>query len=69
VRVSCRVGDTCLPGDYADVDGVAATCTRCGHAEEAYGTSGASVRSCLARMRGSCPRGEKNYYAAEPKES
>ena len=51
------------------VPSVTATCTRCGHETESYGTSDASVRRCLALMRGECPEGEglgsEYYYFAE----
>jgi hypothetical protein len=41
------------------------TCSECGHEVEAYGTSGASIRSCLARMREECPEEEFNFYTAD----
>ena len=46
------------------VDGVEATCSRCGHATEAFGTCDASVRRCLVALREECPRGEQNFYFA-----
>ena len=46
-----------LEGDYsAEVEGVRATCSRCGHETESFGTSGASVRRCLVLLREECPR-------------
>jgi hypothetical protein len=62
VRVACDVGTTYLEGDYAEVEGVCATCRRCGHETESYGTSDASVRRCLALLREECPNEESNYY-------
>jgi hypothetical protein len=71
-RVPCAIEDTELEGDYADADGypvlvegVCATCSRCGHETESYGTSDRSVRRCLALMREECPEGQSNYYVAE----
>ena len=62
-RVPCEVAEVELEGDYSsEVDGVIATCSRCGHETESFGTSDASVRRCLALLREECPRGEHNFY-------
>lgn len=63
MRVTCDIGETELGGDYGPVPGTAATCTRCGHTTESFGTSAASERRCLVLMREECPAGEANFYA------
>lgn len=65
MRVECEIEETTLQGDYADIPSVRATCDRCGHCTEAFGTSDRSVRRCLVAMRDECPNGESNFYAAE----
>jgi hypothetical protein len=65
-KVSCSIEETSLEGDYNyEVEGVCATCSRCGHTIESYGTSDDSKLSCLARMREECPKGESNFYEEE----
>lgn len=64
MKVKCDVEEIDMDGDYATVEGVQATCSRCGHQTQAFGTSGRSVRSCLVRMREECPKGESNFYQA-----
>jgi len=44
------------------VDGVIATCTRCHHETESFGTTERSVKRCLALMREQCPEEEENFY-------
>jgi hypothetical protein len=64
--VVCEIDETELENDEGyPVDGVVATCTKCGHETESFGTEAGSVRRCLALMREECPRGECNYYVAE----
>lgn len=70
-RVTTTITPTTLEGDiikhdgaYVEIDGVEATCSRCGHVTESYGTSEASVKRCLAKLREECPRHEKNWYVA-----
>lgn len=65
VRIEVEVEYTSLPGDYGDIDSVEATCSRCGHTEEAYGTSEASVKRCLVLLRENCPEGESNFYVGD----
>jgi hypothetical protein len=65
MRVPVQIERIDLDGDYAPVPSVQATCTRCGHRTQSYGTSGRSVRRCLATLREECPQGEKNYYVAD----
>lgn len=51
-----------LEGDCGGVDGVQATCSRCGHQTECFGTEAPSHRRALLMLREECPRGESNYY-------
>ena len=68
-RVPCEVVETYLEGDYvAEVEGVCATCSQCGASAEAFGTSDASIRRCLATLREECPRRERNFYVDEADE-
>ena len=58
----CYIGTTYLEGDYAEIESVTATCPRCGHETEVYGTSDASIRRCLAMLREECPNDGTNFY-------
>jgi hypothetical protein len=62
MRVLCDVQQTELDGDYGSVDGISATCSRCGHETQSFGTGEASIKRCLVLMREECPEGEKNFY-------
>lgn len=64
MRVKCDVEEVELDGDYAAVDGLQVTCTRCNHQVEVYGTSSASVRRACVMLSEECPRGESNFYVA-----
>ena len=65
MKVSCSIEETSLQGDYGDVEGVCATCSRCGHTTESFGTGDGSRRRCLMLMRENCPEGESNFYEEE----
>ncbi len=66
MRITCHIEEIDMDGDYtASVEGVQATCSRCGHTVESYGTDERSVRRCLAVMREECPEGENNFYRSE----
>jgi hypothetical protein len=69
MRVACDIAYVDLEGDYTEVEGVCATCPRCGHQTESFGTSPASVRRCLALLREQCPNGDNNYYLVAPARS
>jgi hypothetical protein len=43
-------------------DGVRATCSRCDHETEAFGTGPKSRRRCLVLLRDECPMHEENFY-------
>lgn len=62
--VACTVEEVEIENDEGWlVPAVRATCSRCGHQTESFGTSLASVTRCLVRMRRGCPDGEHNFYA------
>jgi len=65
MRVRCTIEETLLDGDWREVEGVMATCSRCGHTTESYGTDEASILRCLAMLREECPRKESNFYYDE----
>jgi hypothetical protein len=66
MRVACDISEVELENDKGyEIDGVCATCARCGHETESFGTGEASVGRCLVLMRIECPEGESNYYTAE----
>lgn len=62
-RIKCQITETTLEGEYGnDVESVTATCSKCGHTTESYGTEESSIKRCLALMNDECPKGENNYY-------
>jgi hypothetical protein len=66
MRVACGIEEVELENDDGrPIDGVRATCNRCDHETESFGTSSVSVRRCLVLMREECPNGENNWYLAE----
>jgi hypothetical protein len=63
MRVVCDVSEVVLTNDSGwDVDSVEATCRRCWHTTESYGTDEPSIRRCLALMREQCPKRQWNFY-------
>ena len=62
--VKCEINEVTLENDDGrDVDSIRATCSRCGHTTESFGTSDRSIARCLVLMRNECPREEKgNFY-------
>ncbi len=65
MNVSCEIEETELEGDHAMVAGIRASCSRCGHETESFGTSERSIQRCLALMREECPSGANNFYVAD----
>jgi hypothetical protein len=49
-----------------DVEGVEATCRKCGHVTESFGTDDPSIVRCLVLMREECPKKEWNFYIEDP---
>lgn len=64
-RVECTIEQVELDGDFGTTPGVRATCGRCDHETESFGTGAASVRRCLVLMREECPQCEENFYYAD----
>lgn len=65
-KIKCDVEEITLEGDYGnDVESTRATCSKCEHSTESYGTSESSVNRCLALMSEECPEGENNYYVED----
>ena len=63
MKVDCYFEEVEVEGNFSqNVDGVCATCDKCGHQVESYGTGDASRRRCLAVMHEECPEDENNYY-------
>ena len=63
MRIEVDVAEIVLAGDYRDdIPSVEATCRRCEHTTESFGTDDRSVRRCLALLREECPNGENNFY-------
>lgn len=61
--VSAAIEETDLENeDGRTVPGVQATCSKCGHTTESFGTGEASIRRCLVLLREECPGEERNYY-------
>jgi hypothetical protein len=62
-RIKCDITETTLEGDYGNgVESITATCSKCGHYTESYGTEEGSIKRCLALMNEECPKRENNYY-------
>lgn len=66
MKVEAEIEEVELEGEDGRMqEGVCATCSRCFHATESFGTSEASVKRCLVLLREECPNGERNFYVAE----
>jgi len=63
-RIDVEIEETTLWSDDSgkEVPGVEATCDRCDHKTESFGTSSASRRRCLVLMREECPLNQENFY-------
>jgi hypothetical protein len=62
-RIRCFVEESEVENDSGyEVEGVAVTCSKCGHVAESCGTSDDSILRCFVLLREDCPLGEKNYY-------
>jgi len=61
-RVSFEVHYDTLDGDYGSVEGITATCSKCGHEVEVFGTSEASIKRAAVMLCEECPNGENNFY-------
>jgi DNA polymerase III epsilon subunit-like protein len=62
-RIEVDIEEKVLENDKGhEVDGIQATCSRCGHSVEVFGTEEASVKRGCAMLRDECPLGERNFY-------
>lgn len=64
-KVECEVEHVDIIVDEATgrtQPGVEATCLRCDHVTQCFGTEEKSVRRALVMMRDECPNGETNFY-------
>lgn len=69
-KIECEIEECELENEKGYlIPGVEATCSKCGHTTQSFGTSSRSIKRCLVMMREECPEGEKNFYAAEEQES
>lgn len=65
-KIKCTIDEISLENESGyEVDGIEATCSKCGHTTESFGTSESSILRCLAMMRDECPLKESNLYEAE----
>jgi hypothetical protein len=65
-KVKCKIEEIEMETDRgAVIPGVRATCTKCDHTTESFGTSEASIKRCLVLMREECEEGEENFYVDE----
>ncbi len=59
----CEITETEVDGEAGGtVPGVLATCNRCCHHCESFGTDSRAIRRALMQLSESCPRAEKNFY-------
>ncbi len=66
-KIKCSIEEAYIENDYGtETEGVIATCSKCGHTTESYGTEENSIKRCLVLLRDQCPEGESNYYVEEP---
>lgn len=65
-RVTCSVEETDVENDAGrEIEGIIATCSKCGHTTESFGVSEESILRCLAVMREECPLDQNNFYVAD----
>jgi hypothetical protein len=66
MKIRASVEEITLQNDNGrDVESVTATCSRCSHTTESFGTGENSVLRCLVLLREECPRNERNFYVDE----
>jgi hypothetical protein len=64
VKIKCEISEEVRDNDEGhEQECVVATCSRCDHQEESWGTSESSIRRCLVLLRENCPRDERNFYS------
>lgn len=64
-KVEVEIEEVLLENERGiEVESICATCSRCDHEVEVYGTSDMSVRRACIMLREDCPMGEENFYSA-----
>lgn len=63
-RVECEIVEASVQDEVTKDSrpGVIATCSRCEHTTESFGTGENSRKRCLVLMREECPEDEENFY-------
>lgn len=62
-KVPCEVEETEIENENGRAQpAVRATCGDCGHCTEAFGTSDASRKRALVKLKEECPMGRSNFY-------
>lgn len=65
-KIKCDIEETYIENENGyDVLSVIATCSKCGHTTESFGTSESSINRCLALMNEECPECENNFYVED----
>ena len=63
MKIKATIEEVTLENDNGkEIDGVMATCERCAHTTESFGTSQRSISRCLVLLRLECPEEEENFY-------
>jgi hypothetical protein len=64
-KVEVDIDEKDLPNERGGTTpGICATCSRCAHEVEVFGTSEASVKRACVMLREECPSDERNFYEA-----
>jgi hypothetical protein len=65
-KIACAIDEVELENEEGrEVPGIIATCSKCGHSTESFGTSDKSVKRCLLLMRQECPNRKHNFYVED----
>lgn len=64
--VYAEIAHVTIEGDRGLVPSVCATCSRCEHQAESFGTSDRSVARCMILLRENCPLDQGNFYTDNP---
>jgi hypothetical protein len=51
-KIECEIEEVLLENDHGlEIESIRATCSKCGHIVESFGTSGRSVKRCPVLMK------------------
>jgi hypothetical protein len=65
-KIKCSIEEDMSENDYGtDSPCIIATCSKCDHVTESFGTGEPSIKRCLALMNEECPYNESNLYAED----